>query len=1287
MAEIQGISVLNQEVNEANAQMLTAAVVAAGVFGTWPRGQRDLTYAVDRSSFESEQQYRDVLEYLNRAADDWEAALAEKARKWNPPCPDCMIDFIHLDEFDDKPTQALLGVDLAVSIDKLATSISGGDQTRARDFRERLARKAKNVAKPLTFIVARVKDDQKYLAKAFIPNQTNLQLERYLYVDRDLFVTGTNRAGVFRHEFGHILGFLHEQIRGVGGCEREAGAWYPVTDYDPESVMHYYCGGAGTLSLRLSELDKAGLDRLYGPNPPTEAQIAEEMRGRIERAGAAAGSPKVQSLEARERSFLVYEGDQSSAALGFEVTPLEGELAPNPDNEIGPLLERAATAFNLGSSRDTLLSFKGESPDSNVLRIDGIDVRPLATLPAAGVPDAFTSIDARSLSNIREFHVAVTGLSASYGIDTGAYIDADSVKGEHNFQGTLYYRGGGDGLNARNFFDARGEPDVVTRLFGAALGGPLWGDHTFFVNYEGARATIISPIYELVPSSARRARATGNLFGAYFGAGALVVPGASTDSRFDLATASPKAAKRVDLGSARLDFALGKFDDDDEDLAARALMFRFERGQTRLRVPDGITGRLQRQYGFQPTGTVSLSLPFTKTLKADLKVGFVETAARMDVEAGPAFPSDLAGGALIISNSEEDARPTTVSVGGVPNLDSATLAVPGSLLQGDSTLGHGRRATGHEISFIEDVVWSGWTGHKIGFGLESRWSRYEFDLFGGAKYAFKNLRTLDRRAPATVTYATDLGAISPFGNGDAGRRRVTRGYAAAYAEDTLSLPGNAKLMFGLRWELSTAPHEAEGRALVVDPLTGETLPGGSQLFDSRSIFLPRFGFAWTPAYVQGSIESPTTVRLGFTSLAGRTDLEKLVGPIASDRITVEGNQPTLPADFGSLVSRYLVDRNKGLQPTVFARDFVDASRTYEFSAQVAHRLPGAFRAITLTVGYLGKIGRDLPLVGFANRVVGADDDGFELRQFDVVDTAGVSHPFKEFTFTSNGGRSQYNAFTVGVNREVTARVPLAVAATYTYSRNVTTAAAKSGGSLDFDYDRGLAAEDVPHVLKLIASWQMPERSFASPDPIKNLFLSSWSITPTLTAQSGTPVDVLIGRQALVYVDGMGGAFTTPAPGLTAVLNIPAGVSSAAFRPDLIPGVSPLLGNDRRYLNPAAFAIPAIGVLGNLPRGAIRGPNFVSVDLAISRTFRFQEPSRVWFVFKAEGTNLLNRANFKNPRAVLPSGLPKAQEIGMRPGEGFAPSTPNFGVISAAKDARSITLSFEINFATSPRTSK
>ncbi len=59
----------------------------------------------------------------------------------------------------------------------------------------------------------------------------------------------------------------------------------------------------------------------------------------------------------------------------------------------------------------------------------------------------------------------------------------------------------------------------------------------------------------------------------------------------------------------------------------------------------------------------------------------------------------------------------------------------------------------------------------------------------------------------------------------------------------------------------------------------------------------------------------------------------------------------------------------------------------------------------------------------------------------------------------------------------------------------------------------------------------------------------------------------------------------------------------------------------QYLNPAAFALPALGTVGNLGRGTVKFPYLWQFDMALSRTFRLREAQSV--EFRAEAFNVTN----------------------------------------------------------------
>ena len=65
-----------------------------------------------------------------------------------------------------------------------------------------------------------------------------------------------------------------------------------------------------------------------------------------------------------------------------------------------------------------------------------------------------------------------------------------------------------------------------------------------------------------------------------------------------------------------------------------------------------------------------------------------------------------------------------------------------------------------------------------------------------------------------------------------------------------------------------------------------------------------------------------------------------------------------------------------------------------------------------------------------------------------------------------------------------------------------------------------------------------------------------------------------------------------------------------------------------YLNPAAFAYPATGSLGNHVRASIEGPAYWSIDLALARRISLGAAREL--ELRLETFNLLNHFNWGNP---------------------------------------------------------
>jgi len=122
------------------------------------------------------------------------------------------------------------------------------------------------------------------------------------------------------------------------------------------------------------------------------------------------------------------------------------------------------------------------------------------------------------------------------------------------------------------------------------------------------------------------------------------------------------------------------------------------------------------------------------------------------------------------------------------------------------------------------------------------------------------------------------------------------------------------------------------------------------------------------------------------------------------------------------------------------------------------------------------------------------------------------------------------------------------------------------------------------------------------------------------------------------VDVGGSGIIKKATDRTAVVNTPGdGLSRATRRPDIVPGVDPIIQDGGLlYINPAAFTTPKPGTFGNFPRNGIHGPMMSQADLVVSKRVPF---GRTNGEFRLEVFNLFNQNNFANPPATLGNALP------------------------------------------------
>lgn len=183
-----------------------------------------ISYRVVRASFPSPQQYQMVVDNLQAATEAWERT--------------CGVNFQHNAQLDAAEGTGPNGCIFSAYLFEAGGTV---------------------------------------IASSFFP--TDPPERRHLLVDPSYFTTGFDKVGVFRHELGHILGFRHEHIRNEAPpvCPNEP-MWdtQVLSQYDPHSVMHYFCGGVGSHDLQITDLDRKGARMVYGP-PLAAAAMVEPV--------------------------------------------------------------------------------------------------------------------------------------------------------------------------------------------------------------------------------------------------------------------------------------------------------------------------------------------------------------------------------------------------------------------------------------------------------------------------------------------------------------------------------------------------------------------------------------------------------------------------------------------------------------------------------------------------------------------------------------------------------------------------------------------------------------------------------------------------------------------------------------------------------------------------------------------------------------------------------------------------------------------------------------------------
>jgi hypothetical protein len=194
-----------------------------------------------------------------------------------------------------------------------------------------------------------------------------------------------------------------------------------------------------------------------------------------------------------------------------------------------------------------------------------------------------------------------------------------------------------------------------------------------------------------------------------------------------------------------------------------------------------------------------------------------------------------------------------------------------------------------------------------------------------------------------------------------------------------------------------------------------------------------------------------------------------------------------------------------------------------------------------------------------------------------------------------------------------------------------------------DADRGLDTNDIPQVLSVYGTYELPfgvGKSFLNQKGVLNQIVGGWRLTGNFIAQEGVPLRIGCPQDSLQStISSQSGEANTSRCNLVGDPHFAGNRSKQQQIADWInpAAFEPSFGSDQNFWANYTPTDPRAWQWGNmgpvLPN--MRTPGFWNVDTAVSKNFRVSESTR--FEFRWEAFNALNHMNlgFPNTHFCLP----------------------------------------------------
>ena len=866
---------------------------------------------------------------------------------------------------------------------------------------------------------------------------------------------------------------------------------------------------------------------------------------------------------------------------------------------------------------------------------------------------------------IGETKITSQNYDAEFGQATAGVVSVQTKSGTNSLHGSLFEFHQDDRFQSRNPF-TQTAPDPLTgrfipktnkNQFGGSFGGPLQKDRVFlFGDYQGTRSTVGGSRLLSVPTAAARAgdlSAYGvNIYDPQTGVPAQraqfpnnVIPAARLSPQTQaILKLIPLPNRPGTQNGTRDNFSASgsePFDNDTGDIRLDGrvsdqlnLFGRYSIGDYRRDGPTAFgAGGGQELVSLGGTSKVrnqSLAAGFDRTIGAkttlDFRLGYFKY--KVDV-----LPFDFG------TTPARDA--------GIPglNLDTGfTSGLFGGFVQGDrgfnfgSGLGVNRcncplNEDETQLQLVANVTRLA-GNHTVKFGVDVRHAanlRVPSDAHRSGELTFSDTRTIGPTGGGLGIATFLLGDVTHFSRYtspfiDAGERQWRHFY---YVQDTWHPGAKLTLNYGLRLDfinpqtvsdvgrggfILASVTDGSGAIVIPSPnisvagVGGIPLNGGIQ---NHANWAPRVGATY-------QLNEKTVLRAGYGRSYDIGVFGSLFGHTVTQNLPVLANQNlNAPSNFESVFNL-----SQGPPAATFPAPGADG--TFVLPNGITPKvLPDTQRPPTVDA-YNVTVQRELtPTLSVEAGYVGnrgvrvflGDGPDYQANQpaltgFPNVPLNNRRPFFNQYGWTQdiavycNCGTNRYDSLQTKLTKRFSGGY--SVYAQYTLQRE-----RQHGGDqyrFNPDLEYGPAGWDRTHNVSIATTYELPFRH-------ENALLGGWQLNQSTIIQSGLPFDV-------TYRDA--GADRDVGPNRPNLVGDASGPKTA----DQWFNATPIGASG------SAFARPAIGTYGNLPRNALRGPGYWRTDFSVIKRITMSARS---VELRVEAVNIFNNENLDNPDSTI--GVP------------------------------------------------